>query len=103
MGASDCFKWGFSIDQKRARGGEAYARGKTLVVFLDAAAGAWFPNRVAKALPDPLYFDEVWVVGLYGIENGEYTRARDHLLVTGVPPVSEFLDDLRTDDGSSLR
>ena len=25
------------------------------------------------------------------------TRARDHLLVTGVQPVSEFLDDLRTD------
>ena len=25
------------------------------------------------------------------------TRARDHLLVTGVKPVSEFLDDLRTD------
>ena len=25
------------------------------------------------------------------------TRARDHLLVTGVQPVSEFLDDMRTD------
>jgi len=24
------------------------------------------------------------------------TRARDHLLVTGVDPASEFLDDLRT-------
>jgi superfamily I DNA/RNA helicase len=24
------------------------------------------------------------------------TRARDHLLVTGVDPVSEFLDDLRS-------
>jgi len=24
------------------------------------------------------------------------TRARDHLLVTGVEPASEFLDDLRT-------
>ncbi len=61
-----------AINRKRAKGGEAYARGKTLVVFLDAAAGKWFPNRVAKALPDPLYFDDVWVVGLYVVENGEY-------------------------------
>ena len=28
------------------------------------------------------------------------TRARDHLLVTGVEPVSEFLDDLMKDDRS---
>jgi hypothetical protein len=61
-----------AINQKRAKGGEAYARGKTLVVFLDAAAGERFPNREAKALPDPLYFDDVWVVGLYGVESGEY-------------------------------
>jgi len=27
------------------------------------------------------------------------TRARDHLLVTGVDPASEFLDDLRGDAG----
>ena len=61
-----------AINLKREKGGEAYARGKMLVVFLDAAAGEWFPNRVAKALPDPLYFDEVWVVGIYGVENGGY-------------------------------
>jgi hypothetical protein len=61
-----------AINQKRAKGGEAYARGKTLVVFLDAAAGEWYPNRVAKALPDPLYFDDLWIVSLCGIENGEY-------------------------------
>lgn len=27
-----------------------------------------------------------------------YTRARDHLLVTGVTPVSEFLDDFTKPD-----
>ena len=47
-----------AINQKRAKGGEAYACGKTLVVFLDAAAGEWFPNRAAKALPEPLRFDD---------------------------------------------
>jgi superfamily I DNA/RNA helicase len=33
------------------------------------------------------------------------TRARDHLLVTGVAPVSEFLDDFAKDnrDGASWR
>lgn len=61
-----------AVNQKRDKGGEAYASGKTLVVFLDAPAGEWFPNRVAKALPDPLYFDDVWVVGLQGVENDEY-------------------------------
>lgn len=44
--------------------GEAYASGKVLVVFLNAQGGAWHPNRVAKALPEQLYFLEVWVVGL---------------------------------------
>jgi hypothetical protein len=39
--------------------GEPYASGKTLIVFLDAAVGEWFPNRVARALPDPLYFATV--------------------------------------------
>jgi hypothetical protein len=64
-----------AINLKRAKGGEACARGKTLAVFLDAAAGEWFPNRVANVLPDPLYFDDVWVVGLYGVENAEYVYA----------------------------
>jgi hypothetical protein len=61
-----------AIEQKRTKGGKAYASGKTLVVFLDAGAGEWFPNRVAKALPQPLHFDTVWVVGLQGIDDGEY-------------------------------
>lgn len=61
-----------AIEHKRTKGGAAYASGKTLVVFLDAGAGEWFPNRVAKALPDPLHFAAVWVVGFQRIENGSY-------------------------------
>jgi hypothetical protein len=41
-----------AINHKQANGA-AYCRGKTLVVFLDTpAAGMWFPNEVAKALPN---------------------------------------------------
>jgi hypothetical protein len=61
-----------AIELKCRKGGAAYAAGKTLVVFIDAAAGAWFPNRVARRLPDPLHFDAVWVVGLQGVEEREY-------------------------------
>jgi hypothetical protein len=42
------------------------------VVLLNAGGGPWFPNRVAKSLPKPLHFAAVWVVGLHGVENGEY-------------------------------
>jgi hypothetical protein len=62
-----------AIEQKRSKGGAAYAAGKLLVVFLDVAAGPWFPSRVARVLPDPLYFDEVWVAGLQPVSNGEYS------------------------------
>jgi hypothetical protein len=61
-----------AIEKKRAMG-EPYASGKTLIVFLDAAVGEGFPNRVARALPDPLYFATVWVVGFQErTEDGEY-------------------------------
>jgi hypothetical protein len=60
------------INLKRAKGGAAYAEGKTLVVFLEAGAGRWYPNAIAKRLPDPLLFATVWVVGLQGVEDGEY-------------------------------
>ena len=51
------------IELKRIKG-KAYASGKVLVVFLDVQGEAWYPNRVAKALPEQLHFLEVWVVGL---------------------------------------
>lgn len=63
-----------AINGKRAKGAAAYASGKTLVVFLNAGGGgAWFPTRVTRQLPDPLYFEVVWVVALHHVEDGEYT------------------------------
>ena len=71
-----------AIDQKRDKGSAAYAAGKTLIVFLDAGAGTWFPNRVARRLPDPLHFAAVWVVGLQGVEAGEYVYGVTNLDLT---------------------
>jgi hypothetical protein len=62
-----------AIAKKREKGGAAYAEGKTLIVFLNVGAGIWHPNKVAQRLPKPLYFSEVWVVGLHAAEDGEYT------------------------------
>jgi hypothetical protein len=59
------------VEHKR-RHGEAYAGGKTLVVFINAGAGEWCPNAVARRLPQPLYFATAWVVGLQTVESGEY-------------------------------
>ncbi len=61
-----------AVEQKRRKGGAAYAVGKTLIVFLDVGAGIWFPNKVARQLPRPLHFAAVWVVGLQGVEEDEY-------------------------------
>ena len=47
-----------------------------LVVFLNAGGGEWYPNKVARQLPEPLHFDEVYVVGLQCVEEtGEYVYA----------------------------
>lgn len=64
-----------AVGDKRDKGGAAYATGKQLVVFLDSGAGCWFPNKVARELPRPLYFDDVWVVGLCQLDLGEYVYA----------------------------
>jgi len=61
-----------AVTDKRAKGGAAYASGKTLVVFLNAGSGEWFPNRVAHALPNPLLFQAVWVWGFQSIESDCY-------------------------------
>jgi hypothetical protein len=71
-----------AINLKRKKGGVAYAEGKTLIVFLEAGAGIWFPNKVAKRLPDPLLFATAWVVGLQSFENGEYTYGVTNLDLT---------------------
>jgi hypothetical protein len=61
-----------AVSKKQKKGAAAYARGKVLVVFLDAGLGEWFPNGVAKQLPS-VDFKEVWVVGLHGEVTDEYT------------------------------
>lgn len=60
-----------AINQKNDKGA-SYARGKTLVVFLNAALGEWKPTVVARALPNPLHFESVWAMGFQGIESDEY-------------------------------
>jgi hypothetical protein len=68
-----------AIESKQNKGGTAYASAKTLVVFLNAASVAWFPNKVAKRLPKTLHFEAVYVVGLQGVETGEYIYGVTHL------------------------
>jgi hypothetical protein len=72
-----------AIEQKRTKGGAAYASGKTLVVFLYAATDAWHPNRLARALPNPLHFETVWIAGLQKVEDGAYIYGVTHLDVSG--------------------
>jgi len=53
-------------------------------VFLDTpAAGTWYPNAAAKALPHPLMFDAVWVVGFSTIQDGGYVYNLTLLDVAG--------------------
>ena len=63
-----------AISQKQEKGGAAYASGKTLIVFLEAGLGRWVPNQVPRQIPKT-DFEDVWVVGLQGVENGEYVYA----------------------------
>ena len=72
-----------AIGLKQSKGDAAYASGKTLVVFLNAAGGTWFPNKVAKRLPKTLHFEAVYVVGLQGVETGEYIYGATHLDLSG--------------------
>lgn len=78
-----------AIDSKRNKGAAAYASGKTLVVLLNAGAGQWFPNRLARALPTPLHFATVWAISLQRVdEDGTYNYGVTHLDVTdGEAPV----------------
>ncbi len=60
------------INLKQKKGGAEYASGKTLVVFLNADLGEWYPNKIAKRLPETLDFEAVWVVALQGVEESHY-------------------------------
>jgi hypothetical protein len=59
-----------AITAQQAKGGKAYASGKTLVIFAENI-GQWHPNLLARQLP-PHDFEAVWVIGLQGVEDGEY-------------------------------
>jgi hypothetical protein len=71
------------IHLKVEKGGAAYAGGKTLLVFLNAAGGPWHPNKVVRGLPDPLHFDTVWAMGLQGVEQGAYVYGVTNLHQSG--------------------
>lgn len=71
------------IRMKVDKGGATYAEGKTLLVFLNAAGGAWHPNKVVRRLPETLHFDTVWAMGLQGVENGEYVYGVTNLHRSG--------------------
>jgi hypothetical protein len=58
-----------AIRKKHEKGGSAYASGKTLVVFREAAGKRWLPKGVAVRLPVDLAFDAVWMVGLQKVES----------------------------------
>jgi hypothetical protein len=60
------------IEHKRSKGA-AYASGKALAVFLFRPGAHWFPNKVAKRLPEPMHFAMVWVVGPQSAEDGQYS------------------------------
>ncbi len=71
-----------AIDLKRNKGGAAYARGKTLVVFLLTGGGEWFPTKLARELPAPLLFDAVWVVSFASLEAEKYAYSVTRLDIT---------------------
>ena len=70
--------------EKKLTKGEAYAKEKTLIIFLDEDVGnrAWFPNRVAQELPKPHHFKAVWVVSFEGVDEGDYVYQVVHLDVS---------------------
>jgi hypothetical protein len=68
--------------------GAVYAKGKTLIVFLDAGLGEWKPNIVARTLPSG-HFKNVWVISLNGpVEEGKYTYGVT-CIRTGIDPATD--------------
>jgi hypothetical protein len=52
-----------AIQAKVAKGSE-YAEGMQLVVLINSGGGYWTPNKIAKKIPRPLHFFDVWALGL---------------------------------------
>lgn len=59
------------IKEKNDRGA-SYGAGRCLVVLMEEAAGQYWPNRLGPALPTPLHFAAVWVVGLQSVDGEGY-------------------------------
>ena len=74
-----------AIAKKNSRGA-SYASGKNLIVLVDAdGGGPWFPNRIAKQLPEPLHFETVWVIALQPTKDGQYVYNVAQLDRAGTP------------------
>lgn len=60
------------IKKKQAKGKE-YARGKTLVVFINRPGSGWSPNRIMRKLPVDFNFSSLWIFSLRDEINSVYT------------------------------
>jgi hypothetical protein len=60
------------VSEKNDRG-SAYGRARNLIIFLYRSGnpGPWWPNRLARLLPQPLHFDTVWLVGFQHFERAD--------------------------------
>ena len=68
-----------AIQQKQAKGGAAYALGKTLVVFLNIAAGPYQPSWLVRNLPADIDFAAVYLVSSQEMNAGRYVFAVSQL------------------------
>lgn len=57
--------------EHKARRGEAYARGKSLIVFSEAV-GSWFPNRVGRRINGAHHLNVVYAAGLERSDQTEF-------------------------------
>ena len=69
-----------AINKKNDKGA-AYAGGKQLLVFLNSSGQPWYPNKLARQLPQPLHFDEVWVLGLQHVQDDAYNYGVSQLTI----------------------
>ena len=58
--------------EHKHQNGEAYAKGKQLVIFADVSREKWFPNQVCRKIKGQHSFDSVWAVGLEQTDGNDY-------------------------------
>ena len=67
-------------------------------------AEVWWPNEVAKQLPSPLLFEDIWVVGLQGVVEGKYSYGVTQLVLNEDGNVPVSIADIDQDfNGWNLR